>query len=112
MHIAAADSLTDDEHLMTNMRTFSKLTLAASLTVVVTALFTGCCGDNGKIKPTKNVILMIPDGTSSTMLPVVRWYKEFKNPQMGAARLATDPYLCGYVRRLAPTLRLPLRLPR
>lgn len=83
---------------MTNMRTFSKLTLAASLTVVVTALFTGCCGDNGKIKPTKNVILMIPDGTSSTMLPVVRWYKEFKNPQMGAARLATDPYLCGYVR--------------
>ena len=34
VHLCAlprTDSLTDDEHLMTNMRTFSKLTLAASL---------------------------------------------------------------------------------
>jgi alkaline phosphatase len=42
-------------------------------------------------KPIKNIILMIPDGTSSSVLSLSRWY------QNGQA-LAVDPYLCGFVK--------------
>lgn len=52
-----------------------------------------------KVKPVKNVILMIPDGTSTSVLSVVRWFREFNSPEGGKARLASDPYLCGYVRQ-------------
>ncbi len=62
-------------------------------------LFTGCDRNNGEIKPVKNVILLIPDGTSTSVLSVVRWFRECQNPQESTARLASDPYLCGLVRQ-------------
>lgn len=40
--------------------------------------------------PVKNLILMIPDGTSIPVISLARWYK-------GSA-LAIDPYLCGLVK--------------
>lgn len=46
------------------------------------------------VKATKNVILMIPDGTSTSVLSVARWYQKY-NKQGG--NLAIDPYLCGLV---------------
>lgn len=71
--------------------------LIAALSLLVASV--SCCADKDEIKPTKNVILMIPDGTSTSVLSVVRWFREYQNPQNGAASLATDPYICGLVRQ-------------
>lgn len=46
------------------------------------------------VKPTKNVIVMIPDGTSTGVLTATRWFKTYNN--MGET-LALDPYMCGTV---------------
>ena len=46
------------------------------------------------VKPTKNVILMIPDGTSTSVLSVARWYQKYNKT---GGNLAIDPYLCGLV---------------
>lgn len=70
--------------------------LLAALSLLATTV---SCSDKSEIKPTKNIILMIPDGTSTSVLSVVRWYREYQNPQNGEARLATDPYICGLVRQ-------------
>src|SRR5512138_111826 len=45
----------------------------------------------------KNVIMMIPDGTSANILTLARWY-EYGNCPADQCRLAVDPYLCGLVR--------------
>lgn len=57
------------------------------------------CTRQEKVKPTKNVILMVPDGVSTSVLSLVRWYNQQKSPQNVTATLATDPYLCGMVRQ-------------
>ncbi len=46
------------------------------------------------IKPTKNVILMIPDGAAQTVMSASRWLKVYKNE---GTTLHADPYLCGTV---------------
>ncbi|NLC50509.1 MAG: alkaline phosphatase, partial [Bacteroidales bacterium] len=47
-----------------------------------------------EVKPVKNVILMIPDGTSIGVYSSARWYKVYNN--MGDA-LHVDPYFTGTV---------------
>ena len=47
-------------------------------------------------KPVKNVILMIPDGTSTSLLSVARWYQTYMDSTK--TTLNIDPYLCGLVR--------------
>ncbi|NDV70052.1 alkaline phosphatase [Dysgonomonas sp. 25] len=47
-----------------------------------------------EIEPVKNVILMIPDGTSIGVVSAARWYKKYN--KMGEA-LNLDPYMCGTV---------------
>ncbi|MCD7962428.1 MAG: alkaline phosphatase [Rikenellaceae bacterium] len=47
-------------------------------------------------KPVKNLILMIPDGTSSPVLTLSRWYQWYLLG--GDERLAVDPYFCGMVK--------------
>ena len=47
-----------------------------------------------EVKPVKNVILMIPDGTSIGVYSSARWYKVYNN--MGDA-LIVDPYFTGTV---------------
>ncbi len=47
-----------------------------------------------EIKPTKNLILMIPDGTSQSMLTASRWLKTYKGE---GTTLHTDPYISGAV---------------
>jgi alkaline phosphatase len=47
------------------------------------------------IRPTKNVIVMIPDGTSIGVVSAARWYKIYN--KMGR-NLSIDPYLCGTVK--------------
>lgn len=39
---------------------------------------------------------MIPDGTSSSLLSIARWYNFYQNPEND--RLTIDSYLCGYVK--------------
>ena len=47
------------------------------------------------IAPTKNVIVMIPDGTSMGVVSAARWYKVYNNLGNG---LNIDPYICGTVK--------------
>lgn len=49
---------------------------------------------SAKVKPTKNVIVMIPDGTSLSVLSASRWLQTYRNE---GTKLAIDPYLCGTV---------------
>ncbi len=48
------------------------------------------------VMPTKNLILMIPDGTSIGVVSAARWYQIYNN--LGGDRLAVDPYICGTVK--------------
>ncbi|MDD3078106.1 MAG: alkaline phosphatase [Paludibacter sp.] len=48
----------------------------------------------GDVKPTKNVIIMIPDGTSLSVLSASRWLQIYRND---GTSLQIDPYLCGTV---------------
>lgn len=48
------------------------------------------------IRPTKNVIVMIPDGTSIGVVSAARWYQIYN--QLGGQNLAIDPYICGTVK--------------
>lgn len=59
-----------------------------------------CCPIYGQeyrkpVRPVKNVIVMIPDGTSIGVLTASRWLKSIDDP--AARQLAVDPYLCGTV---------------
>lgn len=47
------------------------------------------------IKPVKNVIVMIPDGTSLPTVSIARWLQWYTNPDQ--PRLNIDPYMCGTV---------------
>jgi len=48
------------------------------------------------VKPTKNLIVMIPDGTSIGVVSAARWYQIYN--KLGGDNLAIDPYLCGTVK--------------
>lgn len=48
-----------------------------------------------EVRPTKNLIVMIPDGTSTGLISAARWYKVFN--KMGDS-LYIDPYFCGLVK--------------
>lgn len=49
-----------------------------------------------KVNPTKNVILMIPDGTSIGVYSAARWFQIYN--KLGGDQLAVDPYWCGTVK--------------
>jgi alkaline phosphatase len=46
------------------------------------------------VRPTKNVIVMIPDGTSLSVLSASRWLKTYRGEE---SELNVDKYLCGTV---------------
>jgi len=48
------------------------------------------------VRPVKNIILLIPDGTSLATVSAARWYQWLLNPELPA--LYIDPYICGTVR--------------
>lgn len=50
---------------------------------------------NRPVRPTKNVILMVPDGTSTSVLSIARWYQYYNG---GSESLRLDPFLCGLVK--------------
>ena len=52
--------------------------------------------DPADVKPVKNLIVLIPDGTSIATVSTARWYQWYTHPDR--PNLAIDPYLCGTVR--------------
>ena len=48
-----------------------------------------------EVKPVKNVIVMIPDGTSISTVSAARWLQRYTNPDK--QMLNIDPYMCGTV---------------
>lgn len=82
-----------------------KLTIFISLLAI--AMIPVSCTRQEKVKPTKNVILMVPDGVSTSVLSLVRWYNQQKSPQNVTATLSTDPYLCGMVRQSCSDSPIP-----
>lgn len=48
------------------------------------------------VKPVKNIILLIPDGTSLPTVSMARWLQWYNHPDL--PELQIDPYLCGTVR--------------
>lgn len=57
---------------------------------------TGKAVEVENVKPVKNVILLIPDGTSLGAVSVARWKQWYENPDK--PNLFIDPYICGTVR--------------
>ena len=45
------------------------------------------------VKPTKNLIVMLTDGTSVDILSAARWYQIYNN--LGGSNLHIDPWICG-----------------
>ncbi|MDR1153114.1 MAG: alkaline phosphatase [Bacteroidales bacterium] len=66
------------------------------LAIVVFFLSCGCGrGQHPEtVKPVRNVIVMIPDGTSVGVVSAARWYKMYGKTGNG---LHLDPYMCGTV---------------
>jgi alkaline phosphatase len=52
--------------------------------------------DTKEVKPVKNLILLIPDGTSLATVSIARWLQWYTQPDL--PKLHIDPYLCGTVR--------------
>jgi len=46
-------------------------------------------------KAIKNVIVLIPDGTSLPAVSAARWYQRYNNPENQSLHI--DPYLCGTI---------------
>jgi alkaline phosphatase len=49
----------------------------------------------GKVKPVKNLIVLIPDGTSLPVVSISRWMQFYNDPNQ--PKLNLDQYLCGTV---------------
>ncbi|MDR1938674.1 MAG: alkaline phosphatase [Tannerellaceae bacterium] len=71
-------------------RTMTFLLLLAMIVLPVNG------ADTKNVKPVKNIILLIPDGTSLATVSIARWLQWYTNPEL--PKLHIDPYLCGTVR--------------
>ncbi len=56
-------------------------------------------------KPTKNVILMIADGTSTGVISASRWYQKYMNSEKD--ELNIDPHFCGYASTFKSNAPIP-----
>ncbi|MDR1372253.1 MAG: alkaline phosphatase [Dysgonamonadaceae bacterium] len=61
-----------------------------SFFLLALAIMTSC-----QEKKIKNVIILIPDGTSLASVSTARWYQRYTNPDK--TKLNIDPYLCGTI---------------
>ncbi len=65
------------------------------LLIALCLLLFPVCAQNNSPKPVKNVIVMIPDGTSIGVVSAARWYQIYN--KLGGDKLHIDPYFCGTV---------------
>lgn len=68
----------------------------AIFTIFISLLFCSFRPKEEKIRPTKNVIIMLTDGTSTSLLSTARWYKSYLEGNISELNL--DPYVCGLVK--------------
>ena len=75
-----------------------RLLLPAITLIILAAACTqaGKIRTTGKVRPTKNVIFMLTDGTSEGALAAARWYERYMTGDM-SFNLALDQYICGLV---------------
>lgn len=66
------------------------------LLLVLLCAGAGNAAEVQEVKPVKNVILLIPDGTSFGAVSLARWKQWYENPDK--PNLFIDPYICGTVR--------------
>lgn len=57
------------------------------------------------VTPVRNVIVMIPDGTSTGVLAAARWYMTYLDPVQ--RQLHLDPYICGVVSTFSTDSPIP-----
>lgn len=83
--------------LRTNtIKMIRKFTMASLLMLVATLTLSAQNQYRKQVRPTKNVILMIPDGCALPVYSIARWYQIYN--KLGGDRLAVDPYICGVVK--------------
>ncbi|GHT34591.1 alkaline phosphatase [Bacteroidia bacterium] len=70
-----------------------KMTFLLLLTII---LVPAKAAETQETKPVKNIIVMIPDGTSLASVSIARWLQWYNEPDQ--PKLNIDPYLCGTVR--------------
>jgi alkaline phosphatase len=73
-----------------------KVSMVLSLLLILSTTIYAQQQYRRQIRPTKNVIVMIPDGTSIGVVSAARWYQIYN--KLGGNNLALDPYLCGTVK--------------
>ena len=61
------------------------------------------------VAPVRNVIVMIPDGTSTSVLAAARWYKFYNDPSQRTLNL--DSCLCGLVGSFSSDSPIPCSAP-
>lgn len=66
------------------------------LLLLAVILLPARAADVENVKPVKNVIVLIPDGTSLATVSIARWLQWYTDPSK--PKLNIDPYLCGTVR--------------
>ncbi len=58
-----------------------------------------------KVDNVRNVIVMIPDGTSTSVLSLARWFQRYNNPEL--TELNIDDHLCGMVGSFSSNSLIP-----
>lgn len=74
-----------------------KLIIVLALSVLTASLLHSQQQYRRPVRSTKNLIVMIPDGTSIGVMSAARWHQIY-NKGMEHDRLAIDPYICGTVK--------------
>lgn len=69
-----------------------------TLAVMIMVLLSSCSHKEKDVRPTKNLIIMLTDGTSTSLLSASRWYKTHINGE--TSELNLDPHVCGLVKTL------------
>jgi len=59
------------------------------------AIFFATAGVMAQDKEINNVIVLIPDGTSLSLVSAARWYQRYNHPEMTGLHI--DPYICGTI---------------
>ncbi|MDR1780396.1 MAG: alkaline phosphatase [Tannerella sp.] len=65
-------------------------------TLLASVMMSANASQLSEVKQVKNLIILIPDGTSLATVSAARWYQYYQHPDR--PKLFIDPYLCGTVR--------------
>ncbi len=72
--------------------------------IATAAAKNGTEGNSRAVGEVRNVIVMIPDGTSTSVVAASRWFQIYGG---GARQLNLDPWFCGFVSSFSPNSPIP-----